>query len=60
MNKNHTNGAAKGPPARAQQQAQNTSASPRQEARRLSKPDQDRLDKACGDVREALKNSRHT
>jgi len=60
MNKDQINGAIKGAAGRAQAHAGKTIGSDKQEAKGLLKQGQGRLQKAYGDLKAALRNSKHT
>lgn len=59
MNKDQINGAIKGAVGRAQAHAGKTIGSDNQEAKGLLKQGRGRLQKAYGDLKAALRNSRH-
>jgi uncharacterized protein YjbJ (UPF0337 family) len=59
MNKHQVNGAAKGALGRAQERAGKAVGSSGQEAKGLVRQAEAKLQKAYGDLKEALKNSRH-
>ena len=60
MNKDQVNGAIKGAVGKAQAHAGKTVGSDKQEAKGLAKQGQGRLHKAYGDLKAALRNSKHT
>jgi len=60
MNKDQVIGTLQGAQGQAQEQAGKTVGNPTQEAKGLVKQAEARLQKAYGDVKEALKNSRHS
>ena len=60
MNKDQAEGAVKASLGTLQGRTGRVIGSPNQEAKRLARQAEARLQKATGDVREALKNSRHT
>jgi uncharacterized protein YjbJ (UPF0337 family) len=60
MNKHQVKGAVKDALGRLQEHAGKTIGSPAQEAKGIARQGQGRLQKAYGNVKEALKNSRHS
>ena len=60
MNKDQVNGALKGAQGKVQEQVGRTVGNRTQEANGVVKQAEARLQKAYGDVKEALKNSRHS
>jgi uncharacterized protein YjbJ (UPF0337 family) len=60
MNKDQVNGARKDAQGNVQEQAGKAVGNPTEEAKGLRKQAEARLQKAYGDVKEALKNSRHS
>jgi uncharacterized protein YjbJ (UPF0337 family) len=60
MNKDQVIGTLKDAQGKVQEHAGKTVGNPAQEAKGLVKQAEARLQKACGDVKEALKNSRHS
>ena len=60
MNKDQANCAAKGAKGTAQERAGKVTASARHEARGLARQADAKSHKACDDLKQALKNSRHT
>ena len=60
MNKDQVSGARKGAQGKLQEQAGKAAGSGTQEAKGVGKQAEARLQKAYGDVKEALKNSRHS
>ncbi|MDB5873583.1 MAG: ral stress protein CsbD [Ramlibacter sp.] len=60
MNRNQVNGAIKDALGRVQEHAGKTMGNSEQEAKGLARQGQGRLQKAYGDLKEALKNSRHS
>jgi uncharacterized protein YjbJ (UPF0337 family) len=60
MNKDQVNGSLKDATGRVQEQVGKTAGNPTQEAKGIGKQAEARLQKAYGDVKEALKNSRHS
>jgi uncharacterized protein YjbJ (UPF0337 family) len=60
MNKDQVNGAVKGALGRVQEHGGKTIGSSAQQAKGLLRQAEGRLQKACGDVKAALSNSRHS
>jgi uncharacterized protein YjbJ (UPF0337 family) len=60
MNKDQVKGAVKGGLGKLQQHAGKTIGSSEQEAKGLAKQSEGRLQKAYGNLKEALRNSRHS
>jgi len=60
MNKDQVNGAAKRALGTAQERAGKISGNASQEAKGLARQAEAKMQKAYGDLKEALKNSRHT
>jgi uncharacterized protein YjbJ (UPF0337 family) len=60
MNKDQVAGALKGAQGKVLEEAGKLFGNPTQEAKGLGKQAEARLQKAYGDVKEALKNSRHS
>lgn len=60
MNKDQVKGALKGALGKVQEHAGKTAGSREQEAKGLATQAEARLQKAYGDVKQALKNSRHS
>ncbi|MEP6824014.1 MAG: CsbD family protein [Ramlibacter sp.] len=59
MNKNPVSGAARNSKARTQEQFGKVTGSASQEAAGRARQAESRMQKACDDLKEALKNSRH-
>jgi uncharacterized protein YjbJ (UPF0337 family) len=60
MNKDQVNGSLKDAQGKVQEQAGKSAGNRTQEVQGLAKQAEARLQKAYGDVKEALKNSRHS